>query len=162
MRDLTVLAVSDDARWLTLFWTEVRCFPGARLVIAKSLAEGAELVDCTAPDLIAVDWPRATDGRRSDEMDQLLWSNSILPRPATVLVADEVYDDQTALYLFRAGVDEYISMTEHPDSIATIVGQWLGRRPEPSPWRDEVLARTMAALVTVVPSAEPVAALTSA
>ncbi|WP_165220338.1 hypothetical protein [Aquisphaera insulae] len=161
MRDLTVLAVSDDARWLARFWAEVRCFPGARLVIARSLAEGAELIDCTAPDLIAVDWPRSTDGRRADEMDQLLWSNSILPRPATVLVADEHYDDQTALDLFRGGVDEYISMTEHPNRIASVVGQWLGRSPEVSPWREEVGPRTTAGLVPV-PATEPVAAMTSA
>ncbi|QEH34361.1 hypothetical protein OJF2_28980 [Aquisphaera giovannonii] len=160
MRDLTILAVSDDAAWLSLFWSVVRGFTGARLVIARSLEEAGELVDCTLPDMIAIDW--SSGDRRWEEMDQLLWSNSILPRQATVLVTDEAYRDDTALELFRAGVDEYLSLLDHPRDLPRILGQWLGRPVAPAPTRAAADPGPVIRLPRVPSAIDEVAVATSA
>jgi hypothetical protein len=75
--------------------------------------------------LIVVDWQDATVS--SEQMDQLLWANSILVHPATVLVVEESYRRDHALSLFQMGVDDYIGLCEHSDQLRTILDRLLVR-----------------------------------
>ena len=130
MTDVTILAVTENPSWLEFFWTKSRSVQGSRLVVTGSMEEACDLIDCTDARLIVVDWQDATVS--SDQMDQLLWANSILAHPATVLVVAESYRADRALSLFRMGVDEYIGIADHSDQLRAILDRLLTRAPVPS------------------------------
>jgi len=127
MIDVTILAVTENPTWLEFFWTESRSVQGSRLVVTGSMEEACDLLICTYARLIVVDWQDATVS--SDQMDQLLWANSILAHPATVLVVEENYRTDHALSLFQMGVDEYIGVSDHSDQLRTILDRLLARTP---------------------------------
>ncbi len=130
MVDVTILAVTQNPIWLEFFWTESRSVQGSRLVVTGSMEEACDLINCTDARLIVVDWDEATVS--SDQMDQLLWANSILTHPAAVLVVEERYRADHALYLFQMGVDEYIGVADHSDQLRAILDRLLTRTPVPS------------------------------
>ena len=81
MIDVTILAMTENPTWLEFFWTESRSVQGSRLVVTGSMEEACDLLNCTDARLIVVDWQDATVS--SEQMDQLLWANSILAHPAS-------------------------------------------------------------------------------
>ena len=125
MIDVTILAVTENPSWLEFFWTELRSVQGTRLVVTGSMEEACDLLSCADARLIVVDWQDATVS--SEQMDQLLWANSILAHPATVLVVAESYRRDHALSLFQMGVDDYIGLSEHSDQLRTILDRLLAR-----------------------------------
>ena len=125
MIDVTILTMTDNPNWLKLFWAESCTDQGTRLVVTGSMEEACELLNCTDARLIVVDWQDSTVS--SEQMDQLLWANSILAHPATVLVIEESYRRDHALSLFQMGVDDYIGLTEHSDQLRTILDRLLTR-----------------------------------
>lgn len=125
MIDVTILAVTENPSWLEFFWTKSRSVQGSRLVVTGSMEEACDLLSCADARLIVVDWQDSTVS--SDQMDQLLWANSILAHPATVLVVAESYRTDHALSLFQMGVDEYIGVSEHSDQLRTILDGLLAR-----------------------------------
>jgi len=130
MIDVTVLAVTENPSWLEFFWTKSRSVQGSRLVVTGSMEEACDLLSCADARLIVVDWQDSTVS--SDQMDRLLWANSILAHPATVLVVAESYRMDHALSLFQMGVDEYIGVSEHSDQLRTILDRLLARTTEHS------------------------------
>ena len=130
MIDVTILAVTENPSWLKFFWTKSRSVQGSRLVVTGSMEEACDLLSCTDARLIVVDWQDSTVS--SDQMDQLLWANSILAHPATVLVVAESYRTDHALSLFQMGVDEYMGVSEHSDQLRTILDRLLARTTEHS------------------------------
>ena len=68
-----------------------------------------------------------------EELDQLLWVNSTLAHPAIVLVVDDGYQADLALTLFRMGVDEYISVSDHAARLATVMRHLLAATPTGAP-----------------------------
>lgn len=130
MIDVTILAVTENPSWLEFFWTKSRSVQGSRLVVTGSMEEACDLLSCTDARLIVVDWQDSTVS--SDQMDRLLWANSILAHPATVLVVDGSYRTDHALSLFQMGVDEYIGVSEHSDQLRTILDRLLARTTEHS------------------------------
>jgi DNA-binding NarL/FixJ family response regulator len=127
MIDVTILAVTANPTWLEFFWTESRSVQGSRLVVTGSMEEACDLLSRTDARLIVVDWQDATVS--SDQMDQLLWANSTLAHPATVLVVEASYRPDHALSLFQMGVDEYIGVADHSDQLRTILDRLLARTP---------------------------------
>ncbi len=125
MIDATILAVTENPSWLEFFWTKSRSVQGSRLVVTGSMEEACDLLICTDARLIVVDWQDSTVS--SDQMDHLLWANSILAHPATVLVVAESYRRDHALSLFQMGVDDYIGVSEHSDQLRTILDRLLAR-----------------------------------
>jgi DNA-binding NarL/FixJ family response regulator len=125
MIDATILAVTENPSWLEFFWTKSRSVQGSRLVVTGSMEEACDLLICTYARLIVVDWQDSTVS--SDQMDHLLWANSILAHPATVLVVAESYRCDHALSLFQMGVDDYIGVSEHSDQLRTILDRLLAR-----------------------------------
>src|SRR5271166_5774138 len=127
MIDVTILAVTENPTWLEFFWTALRLVQGSRLVVTGSMEEACDLLDCTEARLIVVDWQDTTVS--SDQMDQLLWANSTLARPASVLVVEENYRADRALSLFQMGVDEYIGVSDHSNQLRAILDGLLARTP---------------------------------
>ncbi len=127
MVDVTILAVTQNPIWLEFFWAELRSVQGSRLVVTGSMEEACDLLNYTDARLIVVDWQDATVS--SDQMDQLLWANSIVAQPATVLVVAESYQADHALSLFQMGVDEYIGVADHSDQLRAILDRLLAAAP---------------------------------
>jgi len=125
MIDVTILAVTQNPSWLEFFWTKSRPVQGSRLVAAGSMEEACDLLNCIDARLIVVDWQDATVS--GEQMDHLLWANSILAHPARVLVVAESYRQDHALSLFQMGVDDYIGVSEHLDQLRTILDRLLVR-----------------------------------
>jgi hypothetical protein len=125
MIDVTILAVTEDPTWLDFFWSESRLIQGTRLVVSASMKEARSLLGCTNARLIVVDWQDASAS--GDEIDHLLWANSVLASPAPVLVVAPCYRPEDALSLFQMGVDEYLGMSEHANQLRTILDQMLAR-----------------------------------
>jgi DNA-binding NarL/FixJ family response regulator len=127
MIDVTILAMTDDAKWLELFWSELRTLPGARLIVTESMEEACDLLHCAGARLIVIDWQ--ADTVSYEQMDYLLWANTILRQPVPVLVVADGYQSDHALTLFRMGVDEYIGMSQDLYQLPTILSLLLARRP---------------------------------
>jgi len=125
MIDATILAVTENPSWLEFFWSKSRSVQGSRLVVTGSMEEACDLLSCTDARLIVVDWQDATVS--SEQMDHLLWANSILAHPARVLIVAESYRRDHALSLFQMGVDDYIGVSEHSDQLRTILDRLLVR-----------------------------------
>jgi DNA-binding NtrC family response regulator len=123
MRDITILAMSDDASWLGHLWTELKPRGGLRLVTASSLEDACALIDCARARLIVVDW--RAENISYDKMDALLWANSTIRNPATVVVISESYQPDQALSLYQMGVDEYLGMSHHAHQMAEILSGFL-------------------------------------
>jgi DNA-binding NarL/FixJ family response regulator len=125
MIDVTILAMTENENWLEFLWTESRSVQRSRLVVTGSMEEACDLLDCTDARLIVVDWQGATVS--NEQMDQLLWANSVLAHPARVLVVEESYQRDHALSLFQMGIDDYIGLSEHSDQLRTILNRLLAR-----------------------------------
>ncbi|MFO0892037.1 MAG: hypothetical protein U0790_23235 [Isosphaeraceae bacterium] len=120
----TVLALASDAGWLERLWSSLRGLPGSRVVAASTTEEATEVLECLEPRVVVID---GNPGAITDEqIDQLLWANSTLPRPVAVVVAGEEYDPQRALSLFRMGVDDYLGGDDHWSRLLQIFDQLLG------------------------------------
>ena len=129
MIDVTILALTENPSWLEFFWSEARLVQGTRLVVTGSTEEACDLLRYTGARLIVVDWQDATIS--SEQMDHLLWANSILAHPATVMVVEESYQKQHALSFFQMGVDDYIGLSEHSDELRMILARLLARTTTP-------------------------------
>jgi DNA-binding NarL/FixJ family response regulator len=130
MIGVTILAVTDNPRWLEFFWDEARSVQGTRLVVTGSMEEACDLLKHTDARLIVVDWQDTTVS--SEQMDHLLWANTIVAHPATVLVVEERYDRDRASSLFQMGVDDYISLSEHSDRLPMILAGMLAGTTKPT------------------------------
>lgn len=123
MTDLTVLAYPGDARWIERLWVALRQLGPCRLIVAGTPEEAREILECAQPRLIVVN---GDPGVVADEaIDELLWINSTLQHPATMVVAADSYDADRAISLFHMGVDDYLGDSEHWGRLPEILGQLL-------------------------------------
>lgn len=128
MTDLTVLAFPGDARWLERLWSSIHALGACRLIVAGTPDEAREILECAQPRLIVVN---GDPGVVVDEaIDELLWINSTLQHPATMVVVADAYDPDRALSLFHMGVDDYLGDTEHWGRLPEILGQLLAAGDE--------------------------------
>ena len=67
---------------------------------------------------------RAKAGRY-EQLDQLLWTTSVLSRKTPVLVIAERYRIDQATMMYRMGVSEYISRTHHLEQLGQVFGAYL-------------------------------------
>jgi hypothetical protein len=129
MLDVTVLALAGDARWVEQLWSGLSEFAGCRLIVAETSDEAREILECVNPRLVVVNGdPNLVPDERIDEV---LWSNSTLAHPATVVVAANSYDSDRAVALFQMGVDDYLGGSEHWSRLPAILGQLLSLTPKP-------------------------------
>jgi DNA-binding NarL/FixJ family response regulator len=127
MSDPTILAMTGDDGGLATLQLGLRAVGGVRLVLTRSMDEACDLLDSAVADLIIVSWNDAAVSY--DQMDQLLWVNSTLARPAPILVAHDDYSPEQAVTLFQMGVDEYVGLAEQRDKLPAIICQMLDRTP---------------------------------
>ena len=123
MRDVTILATSNDASWLGKLWAELKPRGRIRLITTSSIEDACALVDCAGARLIVVDW--RDESISFDKMDELLWFNSTLRHPAAVVVVSGTYQPEQALSLYQMGVDEYLGMSHHAKQITSILNGFL-------------------------------------
>jgi DNA-binding NarL/FixJ family response regulator len=120
-----ILAVTHDDTLLSLLRSTVRDHLGqkGRIVVAPSVEEGCRLMKTARPRLIVVHL--TGDSGRYEQLDRLLWANSVVSKPTPVVVIAERYRIDQATMMYRMGVSEYISRKHHLDQLADVLGAYL-------------------------------------
>ena len=86
------------------------------MIVARSMDHANALLKVTRLGLVVVHW--TGESARYEQLDQLLWTTSVLARRTPVLVIAERYRTDQATMMYRMGVSEYISRTHHIDQLA--------------------------------------------
>ena len=126
MQNLTILTITGRTEWLTGMRPVLQQMGRRRLIVAESLEEAGRLLEVAKPQVIVVDGDG--DAVSYEQLDALLWANSIQPRPAPVMVVVDGYSAEQATTLFQMGVDEYLCTIEHGDRIGSILDVLIARR----------------------------------
>lgn len=134
MADLTIMTVTSDAKFLDVLRDQLHeQSPGStRMIVANSIDEACSLLPMSRPRLIVVHWTRP--GCHVKDLDRLLWTTTLLAREVPVLVIADRYRIDQATMLYRMGVREYISRTQHADQLGRVLDSHLrpstdGTRP---------------------------------
>jgi DNA-binding NtrC family response regulator len=124
----TILTVTTDTTLLGQLRKQIHehVGVGTRMVVTESIEEACSLMDSACPNMIMVHC--TGESARYEQIDQLLWSASVLSRPIPVLVLAERYRTDQATTLFRMGVSDYISRTHHLDQIGLVFTSYLPLR----------------------------------
>lgn len=127
MSHFTILIITTDAGLLRTLRPRFKALGGTRLVVASSMEEATDLLEIVDARLIVAHWEWSFSAL--EQMDRLLWVNSIAPKPVPVMVLADHYQAEEALTLFQMGVDEYISATHHLDGLDGVLETLLMNRP---------------------------------
>lgn len=119
MQNMTILTITRRSEWLTAMRPIFHSTGRTRLIVAESIKEAGDLLEIAQPQLIVIH--DDGDGVSYRALDVLLWSNSVLPRPASVMVVVDGYSAEQATTMFQMGVDEYVCVTEHGDRMGSIL-----------------------------------------
>lgn len=127
MQNMTILTITHRSDWLADMRPVLHAMGRRRLIVAESMEEAGRLLEVAQPQLIIVH----EDGEAFsyEQLDALLWANSVQPRPAPVMVIVNGYSAEQATVLFQMGVDEYVCATEHGDRIGPILNTLIARSP---------------------------------
>jgi hypothetical protein len=127
MRTSTILTITRRADWLVGVRSVLHGTGRRRLIVAESMDEAGGLLDVAEPHLIILhdDEPEFS----YEQLDRMLWANSVRSRPAPVLVVVNGYCAEQATVLFRMGIDEYVCEVEHGDRLGPIIASLL---PQPA------------------------------
>jgi DNA-binding NarL/FixJ family response regulator len=133
MADCTILTITCDEQFLKLLRKELhdQVGGGNPMIVATTIDEACSLLPMAHPRLIVVHWSR--QGGRSEELNRLLWANTVLARVVPVLVIADRYRVDQATTFYRMGVSDYISRTHHADQFGRILDTYLHHRPSASP-----------------------------
>jgi hypothetical protein len=126
MQNLTILTITGRSDWLTDMRPVLHEMGRRRLIVAESMGEAGRLLEVARPHLIVVH--EEGDAFSYEQLDALLWVNSVQPRPAPVMVVVNGYSAEQATVLFQMGVDEYVCAIEHGDRIGAILSSLLDRK----------------------------------
>jgi response regulator of citrate/malate metabolism len=142
MPDLTILTVTNDPKFLSLFRGRFhdQVAGVSRMIVAGTVDEACELLHTVRPRLIVVHWTR--NGGQYEQLDQLLWTSSVQARQIPVLVIAERYRTDQATMMYRMGVSEYISRTHHLDQLGCVFSAYLPAPAVPSPAPAEVAGQS--------------------
>src|SRR5271165_346436 len=121
MQDLTILTITSDEEFLSLFRRQIhdQLGSGSRMVVAETIDEACSLLKTARPRLIVVHW--TGDSGRYEQLDRLLWTTTVQARRVPVVVIAERYRTYQATMMYRLGVSEYISRTHHLDRIGGVL-----------------------------------------
>jgi DNA-binding response OmpR family regulator len=129
MLDSTILTVTNDPQFVTLVRDQLhdQVGAGSRMIVTASIEEASSLLETARPRLVVLHW--TGEKARYEQLDQLLWTTSVMTRPAPVLVIAERYRTEQATTLFRMGVSEYISRTHHLGQLGRVFSAYLPPAP---------------------------------
>ncbi len=121
----TILTVTSDDVFVSVLRQQLHTEAGAlgRMIVARSMDHANALLKVTRLGLVVVHW--TGESARYEQLDQLLWTTSVLARRTPVLVIAERYRTDQATMMYRMGVSEYISRTHHIDQLARIFNAYL-------------------------------------
>jgi DNA-binding NarL/FixJ family response regulator len=125
MLDSTILTVTSDSQFVALIRDQLhdQVGAGSRMIVAATIDEACSLLQTARPRLVVIHW--TGESARYGQLDRFLWTNSVLVRPAPVLLIAERYRTDQATTLFRMGVSEYISRTHHSGQLSRIFSAYL-------------------------------------
>ena len=129
MMDSTILTVTGDEPFLELLRTQLHDqLPGTtRMIVAGTIDEACSLLPMSHPRLIVVHWSR--HGNRLEDLNRLLWANSVLAHQVPVLIIADRYRTDQATTLYRMGISEYMSRTHHTAQFGRILNTYLHPTP---------------------------------
>lgn len=125
MLDCTSLIVTKDRSLVALLRGQLRGqkVPGSRIIVSGTADEACSLLQTARFRLVVVHLE--PDGVGYDEVDHILWVESILPRRVPVVVVAERYLVEQATMLYRMGVAEYVSRSHHLDQLGAVLARHL-------------------------------------
>jgi DNA-binding NtrC family response regulator len=115
LRGMTILVVSTARKWIERLRPALREIGGTRMIVADSIGEANRLLDVANAALVVLHCDRR--GLVLEEVDQLLWTASMLRRRVPVVVIADAYREDQAALLFRLGVEEYLDRAQHLDRL---------------------------------------------
>jgi hypothetical protein len=130
MVDSTILTITTNKEFLSLLRRELQdqVGVGSRLIVVGTIEEACALLEMARPRVVVVHW--TGESARYEQLDQLLWTTTVLARPIPVLVIADRYRTDQATMLFRMGVSEYVSRTHHRDQLGQVFGAYLPHSPK--------------------------------
>lgn len=150
MKGTTILTVTKDAEWLVAMRPAL-CEAGRwRLVVAETMTEAGQLLDCTRPDMVVVHW--GEESARVDDLEALLWKNSVQKRQVPVVIVAADYQVEEATLLFQLGVSEYVTRADHHEALGRIFSAHSRSAAESNGWSHGVSVERNAGHLDVVPS----------
>jgi DNA-binding NtrC family response regulator len=129
MIDSTILTITTNKEFLSLLRRELQnqVGIGSRMIVAGTIEEACALLEMARPRIVIVHC--TGESARYEQLDQLLWTTTVLARPIPVLVIADRYRTDQATTLFRMGVSEYISRTHHLDQLGQVFAAYLPHLP---------------------------------
>jgi len=122
----TVLLIARDPAVAELIEGESDSFEGMSTQWAE---EGDEVCSQPLEEDISLIVVQLDDTMDVDGVARLLWLASTARPPIPVIVLSEIYDVDEALMLFRLGVTDYLSLSDHRDSVPRLVSAVARRSP---------------------------------
>ncbi len=127
MQNLTILTITGRTDWLAGMRPVLHAMGRRRLIVAESMGEAGRLLEVAKPHLIVIH--EDGDALSYEQLDAMLWVNSVQPRPAPVMVVVNGYSAEQATVLFQMGVEEYVCAIEHGERLGAILNTLIDRRP---------------------------------
>ncbi len=126
MHNLRILAVTNEEHFLDQLRQHIQDQIGSAqpLVAAGTIDEACSLLQPVKPELIIVHWNRASN---YEQLDRLLWLTTVQARSVPVVVIADRYRVDHATTLYRLGVAEYVSRTQHLAQIGPVVASYCRR-----------------------------------
>jgi DNA-binding NtrC family response regulator len=125
MYDLTILTITNDAKFLELFRHHLhdQVSSSHHMIVVGTIDEACSLLTTARPRLVVVHWAR--DSGRYEQLDRLLWTTTVQSRRIPVLVIAERYRTDQATMMYRMGVSEYISRSHHLDHLGAVFSPYV-------------------------------------
>jgi DNA-binding NarL/FixJ family response regulator len=129
MHDLTILAITNDKKFLTVFRKQLhdQVAGGSRMIVASTIDEACSLLQTARPRLVVTHWGR--ESGNYGQLDRLLWMTTVQARRIPVLVIADRYRTDQATMMYRMGVSEYISRSHHLDQLGPVFSAYLPLAP---------------------------------
>ncbi len=121
----TILTIAKDDGFLTLLREQLRSEvgPAARMIVSGTMNDACSILKSVHPRLVVLHW--TGESARYEQLDELLWTTSVLSRKTPVLVIAERYRIDQATMMYRMGVSEYISRTHHLEQLGQVFEAYL-------------------------------------
>jgi DNA-binding NtrC family response regulator len=129
MLDSTSLIVTTERSLVAVLREQLRCqkVAGRRMIVSDNVEEACSLLKSVRARVVVVHLEPERVGY--EEIDQILWVASTLPRRTPLLVVAERYLVEQATTLYRMGVSDYVSRSHHLDVLGSLVASYLPHAP---------------------------------